>query len=208
MESEAPKPSGLLAMDPLGASSGQADWVALPREYNATTHFIDRHLDEGRAAKVAFIDNRGSYTYAELADRVNRAGNVLRGLGVEVEQRVMLCVLDSVDFPALFWGAIKIGAVPVPVSTLLTPADYDYMLRDSRARLLGVSGQLFDRFEAILPKQPYLKAMIAVGGPGTDTPGSQPSFEALSACASGSLEPAETQADDTAFWLYTSGSTG
>ena len=80
--------------------------------------FIDRHLAHGRGGKLAIIDDHGSYRFAELASRVNRAGNVLRRLGVGIEDRVMLCVLDGIDFPALFWGAIKIGAVAVPISTI------------------------------------------------------------------------------------------
>jgi acyl-coenzyme A synthetase/AMP-(fatty) acid ligase len=109
-----------------------ARWAQVPREYNAASHFIDRHLLEARGGKTAYIDDNGSYSYADLAARVNRAGNVLASLGVEMEQRVLLCVLDGIDFVALFWGALKIGAVPVPVNTLLTAADYDFMLQSQR----------------------------------------------------------------------------
>src|SRR5579883_3429013 len=93
-------------------------WMTLPSRYNAASHFVDRHLGEGRGSKVAFVDDRGKYTYEELAARVNRAGNVLRQLGVEMEQRVLLCLFDTIDFPSLFWGAIKIGAVAVPANTM------------------------------------------------------------------------------------------
>jgi 4-hydroxybenzoate-CoA ligase len=196
------------ALPLLGPETCQAEWLTLPREYNAASHFIDRHLKEGRAAKTAFVDDSGSYTYSELAERVNRAGNVLKSLGVQMEQRVLLCLLDSIDLPALFWGAIKIGAVPVPVSTLLTPADYEYMLRDSRARVLAVSGSLVDRLEPALAKQPGIKSVIVAGTPPAKCPGGHQSFDALCAGASGGLEPAGTVVDDVAFWLYTSGSTG
>ncbi len=179
-----------------------------PQEYNAARHFIDRHIEEGRGKKTAYIDDRGSYTYAELAERVNRAGNMLKALGVESEQRVMLCLLDGIDLPALFWGAIKIGAVPVPISTLLKPADYDFMLRDSRARVLAVSSDILDRFEAILGDQPRLKAVLVAAPEAARGPRGYQSFAALCARASGDLESAATVLDDTAFWLYTSGSTG
>jgi benzoate-CoA ligase family protein len=192
----------------------RAHWVEVPREYNAAGHFIDRHILEGRGGKTAYIDDKGGYSYANLAARVNRAGNVLAGLGVEMEQRVLLCVVDGIDFVALFWGALKIGAVPVPVNTLLTPADYDFMLRDSRAKVLAVSASLFDRFETMIESQPHLKRVVVVGGgePGSsDSPNGNvhiASFRQLEAGADATLEPARTVADDVAFWLYSSGSTG
>src|ERR1700733_9801834 len=108
--------------------------VLVPRDYNAAVDFVDRHLEEGRGEKVAFVDDTTRLTYAGLAEQVNRAGNALRDLGVGMEERVLLVLLDTVRFPALFFGAMKIGAVPVPVNTLLTAEDYDYLLRDSRAR--------------------------------------------------------------------------
>ena len=82
--------------------------VQLPREYNATSHFVDRHLLEGRGDKTAFIDCNGPTSYNQLAERTNRAGNALQTLGAGMESRVMMCMLDTIDFPALFWGAIKI----------------------------------------------------------------------------------------------------
>jgi benzoate-CoA ligase family protein len=151
----------------MSESEERGRWVEVPREYNAASHFIDRHVGEGRGGKVAYIDDRGSYTYAELATRVNRAGNVLKGLGVEMEQRVLLCLSDGIDFVALFWGAVKIGAIPVPVNTLLTPADYDFMLRDSRAKVLAVSAPLRERFATVLGEQPFLKCVVVCGPNGS-----------------------------------------
>jgi benzoate-CoA ligase family protein len=191
-----------------------ARWVQVPREYNAASHFIDRHLLEARGGKTAYIDDNGSYSYADLAARVNRAGNVLASLGVEMEQRVLLCVLDGIDFVALFWGALKIGAVPVPVNTLLTAADYDFMLRDSRAKALAVSATVLDRFQGVIASQPHLKNVIVVGvgePGGTHPTGGDidvASFHQLETGMHATLEPAPTMADDVAFWLYSSGSTG
>ena len=178
--------------------------VEVPRQYNAAADFIDRHLDEGRGAKVAFLDDDGELTYAALAERVNRAGNALHALGVRMEQRVALILLDTAQLPAVFFGAIKIGAVPVPLNTLLTAEDYDQILRDSRARVLVVSAPLLDRIAPILPGQPFLEHVIVdrEGGDGTA------SLQALLDAADPELEAAPTTADDVGFWLYTSGSTG
>ena len=107
--------------------------VNVPRQYNATSEFIDRHVEQGRGDSIALIDDCGSYSYAELHARVNKAGNALMELGVEAESRVVLCLLDSVDFPSGFFGTLKIGAIALPINTLLTSTDYDFMLRDSRA---------------------------------------------------------------------------
>ncbi|HEX6154878.1 MAG TPA: AMP-binding protein, partial [Burkholderiales bacterium] len=98
--------------------------MEIPREYNAAVDLIGRNLAAGRGAKIAYIDDSGSCTYAQLAERVDRAASALRGLGIKREQRIAIAMLDSVDWVALFLGAIKAGIVPVALNTLLTPADY------------------------------------------------------------------------------------
>ena len=188
--------------------------VTIPRDYNAAVDLVDRHLSEGRGDKVAIIDDAGSLTYAALAEQVNRAGNALLELGVRMEQRVMLILHDTARFPALFLGAIKIGAVPVPVNTLLTADDYDYLLRDSRAAVVVVSAALYDKVAPSLaghgggdpqiPGQPFLRHVVVDGAPVDGTV----SLDALLAGAASTLDAAETTSDDVAFWLYTSGSTG
>ena len=186
--------------------------LSIPRVYNAAVDFVDRHLDEGRAAKVAFIDDATSLTYADLAAGVSRAGNALAALGVRPEERVLLVLLDTVAFPILFFGAVKLGAVPVPVNTLLTAEDYDYLLRDSRARVLVVSAAVYDKLAPVLADQPFLEHVV-VDGQGAHreaTPGAGPvlALDALLDQASPRLQAAPTTCDDVAFWLYTSGSTG
>lgn len=176
----------------------------IPRDYNAASWFIDRHLAEGRGGKAAFIDHAGSHSYADLADKVNRAGNALKGLGLGMEARVALILLDSVDFPAVFWGAIKAGIVPIPLNTLLTTADYAYMLADSRVRAVVVSEALLEKVEPILGQMPFLEAVVISGA---DAHGHH-SLSGLMAAASPHLRPAPTTRDDVAFWLYSSGSTG
>ena len=137
--------------------------IELPRAYNAAVEFIDANLSKGRERKTAFIDATGRHTYGELAERVNRAGNALRALGVGMETRVLMCMLDGIDFPAVFWGAIKAGCVPIPVNTLLTSGDYSHLLRDSRARVAVVSEQLLDRFEPALADQPHVERVVVAG---------------------------------------------
>src|SRR5205823_13743677 len=110
---------------------------AMGAPYNATVDLLERNLRH--PDRVAVREAGRTVTYGELCERVNRAGNALSSLGLAMEQRVLLFLLDSADFMACFWGAIKAGLVPVPVNTLLTAADGDYMLRDSRARALVVS---------------------------------------------------------------------
>ncbi|MFI4988501.1 MAG: benzoate-CoA ligase family protein, partial [Alphaproteobacteria bacterium] len=178
--------------------------LELPHHYNAAVDFIDRHLAEGRGARVALRDEAGSLSYAGLAERVNRAGTAMRGLGVRAEDRVLMLMLDGASFPAVFFAAVKIGAVAVPLNTLLTTADYDVMLRHSRARLLVVSAPLYEKVAPVLAGQPFLEHVVVDGGSGHG----KPLLATLMAKASPTLEAAATVADDIAFWLYTSGSTG
>jgi benzoate-CoA ligase len=121
-----------------------------------------------------------------------------------MEQRVLLCLLDTIDFPALFLGAIRLGAVPIPVNTLLTADDYAYMLRDSRARVAVVSAALFEKVKPALEAQPFLETVVISGG----TIDGYPVLDTFMAKASPELKPAPTTCDDAAFWLYSSGSTG
>lgn len=176
----------------------------LPRHYNATTHFIDRHLQEGRQDKIAIIDKDGSYSYQDVAEQVNRAGNALRGLGVGMETRIILCMVDTMEFVAAFWGAIKIGAIPIPVNTLLTTEDYAYMFPDSRAQVLIVSDVLYDKVMPILENPAFLKTTVVSGKEAHR----RSLFSQLLQNASPRLDPPPTTSDDVAFWLYSSGSTG
>ena len=141
--------------------------VEIPRDFNAAHDLIERNLRAGRSGKTAFIDDTGSFSYGQLAERVNRAGNALQGLGLELEDRIMLAHLDTVDFPSVFLGAIKAGIVPIAGNTLLTTADYEFMLNDSRAKVLVVSEQLLPTFAPLLEqaanKLPFLRHVIVSG---------------------------------------------
>ncbi|HEX9772123.1 MAG TPA: benzoate-CoA ligase family protein [Steroidobacteraceae bacterium] len=173
----------------------------VPREFNAAHDLLERNLRAGRADKIAYIDDRGVCTYGELAERVNRCANALRGLGLQVEQRVLICMHDSIDWPTVFLGAIKAGIVPIAVNTLLTTADYRHMLQDSRARALIVSADLLPAFQPLIDELPLLEHVIVTGS------GAHSLADLLSEAGT-SFEEAPTTADDMCFWLYSSGSTG
>jgi len=187
-----------------GSLAGSASAEAMPRDYNFAADILRRNLDAGRAGKTAYIDHRGSWTYGALAERVERFGHVLRSLGVRPEERVFICLLDSIDWPTAFLGAIKAGAVPVPVNTLLTEDDYRFMLEDSRARLLVVSDELYAKFAKPIGACKDLAHVLVSGADAHGHSG----FEDLLASAKTEPVTAPTVRDDICFWLYTSGSTG
>lgn len=191
--------------------------IILPTQFNATTAFLDRHLTEGRGTKTAVHYEGESYSYAQVAELANRAGNGLLDLGIDLEQRVALLLLDSPQFAAAFFGAIKMGAIPIPLNTMLRPNDYIYMLNDSRARVLLVHEELWQPIKSILPQLKYLRHIVVVGlepaaaGISLASERGQVTlhdFEQWTGAASAHLEAAETSKDDSAFWLYSSGSTG
>ncbi|MGB5212608.1 MAG: benzoate-CoA ligase family protein [Anderseniella sp.] len=175
-----------------------------PYPYNAALDMVDRHLDEGRETKPAFIDDTRQITFGELATATRQVANVLDGLGIEREARVAVLMLDTVDWPAVFVGAIRTGVVPVALNTLLTADQYKYMLSDSRSQVLFVSHALLQTVEPVLSDLPFLKHVIVVDGEAGD----HKSFQTLMASASDTHEAADTSSDEVAFWLYSSGSTG
>src|SRR5437667_5816975 len=126
--------------------------IVVPDQFNVAAAFLDRHIEEGRGSKIAVYHEGISYTYAQIAELANRVGNALLDLGVDLEQRVALLLLDSPQFAAAFFGAIKLGAVPIPLNTGLRPSDYVYMLNDSRARVLLVHAAVWQQIRQILPQ--------------------------------------------------------
>ena len=184
--------------------------AVVPDQFNVATAFLDRNVAEGRGSKTAIYFEGNSYTYAQVAELANRAGNGLLDLGVDLEQRVALLLLDSPQFAAAFFGAIKMGAVPIPLNTALRPNDYVYLLNDSRARVLLVHAALWKQIEQILPELKYLRHVVVVGlqEDGGHETATLHDFEKWTDKASAHLQAAETSKDDSAFWLYSSGSTG
>jgi len=171
--------------------------------YNASA-ILDDNLAAGRGDKVAIYVGDERYTYRQVSELANRTGNALKALGVEQEHRVLMLLLDTPQVPATFFGAIKIGAVPIPTNTVMQPPDYQYFLDDSRAKVAVVSAPLYKLIEPIRANCRYLKHVVVVdgGAPGTID------WKTWVDAASPALDPADTSRDDIAFWLYSSGSTG
>ena len=165
-----------------------------PTVFNACDYLLDRHVREGRGDRLAFTGVAGDVTYAELAERVTRTAGGLRGLGLQAEQRVVMVMADSPEFVVVYLAAMRIGAVPVPVSTMLRAGGVAEILADSRARVVAASAQYLDLVTA------------ALGYPGTDEVMAVVTDDAVLADGPGDVYP--TTADSPAFWLYTSGTTG
>ncbi|MFZ5782466.1 MAG: benzoate-CoA ligase family protein [Pseudomonadota bacterium] len=180
---------------PSGISFGADLRVKLPDRFNVAVPFIDRHLAEGRGAKAAIRTLHETVTYAELADRVNRAGNALLALGLAPGDRLLMVVKDCPAFFYLFWGAIKAGIVPVPPNTLLRAGDYAYMFEDSGCGLVVYSSEFAGEIGPALQQVP-VKALNVEA------------FLAEMAAASDVLEARLAAPDADCFWLYSSGSTG
>ena len=138
---------------------------AIPRQYNFAADILARNLKAGRADRPAFIDPRGTWTYGQLDDRVARFAAILRTLGVRREERVLIALLDTIDWPTAFLGCLKAGVVAVPVNTLMTEDDYRFLLADSRARVLVVSDALYPRFEKLIGASSDLEHVIVSGEP-------------------------------------------
>jgi benzoate-CoA ligase family protein len=177
--------------------------IAFAPNFNVAVPFIDRHLDEGRAEKIALQVARGpSVTYGELASNVNRAGNCLKSLGLSSGDRILMMVKDSAEFYFLFWGAIKAGFVPVPINTLLRSKDYQFMIEDS-----GCSAVVYSpEFES------EVGPAIALANPKPvhqfRTEGDGKTLTSLMSVESDQLDAADATSDATCFWLYSSGTTG
>ena len=174
------------------------------RQYNAVSDFIDRHVNEGLAEKLAFIDPDTFVTYGELCENTHRVANLLKAHGIEQENRVALLAHDTVQWPAIFWGAIRAGVIPAALNTLLGTEQYRYMLQDTRPRALFISAALLPVVEPVLSELPQLKAVFILSGDA----GAYLNFDQELARQSTQSETADTCCDDVAFWLYSSGSTG
>ena len=172
--------------------------------YNAVSWLLDRNVDEGRGDKVVFDDTVSQITYGQLQQQTRRVGNMLRRLGARREEWVAMIMLDTVDFPIVFLGAIRAGVVPVPLNTLLTSEQYAYILSDCRARVLFVSEALLPVVKDIIARMPDLEHVVVSG---KDAHGYNKLSDEI-ARESDVFATAPTHADEPAFWLYSSGSTG
>jgi benzoate-CoA ligase family protein len=184
--------------------SGQSPTV-IPRDYNFAVDLFDRFAAKGWLERVAYIDQRGQWTFGQLRDRAEKFSLLLENLQVRPEERVLMCMLDSIDWPAVFLGTLQAGRVAVPVNTLLTEDDYRFILADSRARVLVVSQEVYPKFENFIGAFYGLRVIVSGENPHghhrledvlANVPGRSP------------YRPPPATCDDIAFWLYTSGSTG
>jgi len=168
---------------------------------NAVLAFLDTPVSSGAADRPAVVTAGGTTTYRELLALASRAGNALRALGLQSEQRVALLLPDGLEWATVFLGALRIGAVAVTMNTRLEPTAWASILRDSRARVLIADPMLLATLRPSLADLPYLKAVVTTGAGPDD-------LAARLAAAAPELTAEAVSGDDMAFWLYTSGTTG
>jgi benzoate-CoA ligase family protein len=193
------------AMDKFGVTirpGKSASDIVLAEAFNVAVPFIDRHLAEGRGEKIAIRTAREEVSFAQLAANVNRAGNLLQGLGLKRGERVLMVIKDCPAFFYVFWGAIKAGIVPVPLNTLLRAADYAYIIDNSGCAALIYSPEYAAEIEPALQQSPHQPRSVL------RTEGGSDAFEAILAKASPDLQPVMSTPESDCFWLYSSGSTG
>ena len=191
-----------------------AETLGIPSIFNAATHFVDRNVDEGRGSNVAIEAGDRRITYAEVRINVNRVASALRRLGVRREERIALLLFDGPEFVYSFFGAIKMGAVPIPLNTLWKPSDYAHVLSDSGATAAIVSDDLLPAVDAVpAASRRALRHVIAAApgdAPQIDAPQTDAHlrFSALLRQGDADCDAEPTSRDAAAFWLYSSGSTG
>ena len=194
--------------------------VQFPERFNMADYFLYHNLEEGRENKVCLYFENHTYTYGETVRMSNRTGNVLRELGVELEDRVLIVLPDCPEFVWTWFGAARIGAVITMVNPLLPAEDYKYYLDYTRARVAVVHRSLLANFAEALKDARYLRAVLVVNDeapPSTLPDGKvtapnakikQESFQSIVSSQPDECTPADTHRDDIAIWLFTSGSTG
>ena len=178
--------------------------ITTPEWHNASV-IVDRNLEAGREDKVAVYSGDEEVTYGELARRINRFGHALRErLDVRREERVLLVLDDTPSFPAAFFAAMRIGAVPVPVNTLVDADEYRFYIEDSRARVVVADGKFHEKVRDALSRIEEPVELVVSNGRDDGAH----ALEDLLESGEDELTPADTHKDDAAFWLYSSGSTG
>ncbi|WP_449539011.1 benzoate-CoA ligase family protein [Ferdinandcohnia sp. Marseille-Q9671] len=184
-----------------------SDLKGINTKYNAADRFIEENVRNGLGNKVAVFSGDEQVTYQELLYRVNQFGNALKGLGVENENRMLMIMHDSSEFIVSFYGAVKIGALPIPTNTMLQPQDYEYLLNHSRSKILVVHEDLWNKIKADRDRFVYLQHVIVVTE-NTPVDSNEIDYYEFVNNASKELESFLSVKDDPAFWLYSSGSTG
>jgi benzoate-CoA ligase len=177
--------------------------IQTPEWYNASV-LVDRNLEAGRAEKVAIFYGEEEISYGELARRINRFGHALKDLGIGQEDRVLLVLNDTPSFPIAFFGAMRIGAVPIPANTLLQEDDYRFFVENSRCRAIVSEEMHYEKVTGGLGDYEQPLEIIVANGEAVG----RKTLEGLLETGEDELSPANTHRDDPAFWLYSSGSTG
>ena len=173
---------------------------------NAAAYFVDRHIIEDRSDKVAFVEagpDGHSMTYGRLAELSGRVATALTRADFRREERAVMLVLDQLEFPQIFWGCLKSGVIPIPLNTLLATSVYEAILEDCRASILFVSDALLPAVGPAIAANTHLRKVVVIG---ENTDGHDAYADFIDGCAASETVPAS--ADETAFWLYSSGSTG
>jgi len=182
------------------------------RPYNAVSDFVDANVSLGLGTKAAFVDPTRTLTFGDLQAATCRFADALTTMGLRQEGRIVLLLRDTVEFPIAFWGAIRAGIIPIPLSNQLATEQYAFILDDCRAEVMLISRPLMELIEPIVYRLSFLKRLIVVGAEATEPPRcgnlSIYSFDDLLARGSPALVTAATVSDEVAFWLYSSGSTG
>ncbi|GKT08520.1 benzoate-CoA ligase family protein [Desulforhabdus sp. TSK] len=177
---------------------------ALPEQFNMVSLLLERHIENGRGNRIAIYFKDERITYQDVYRLTNQTGNALSKLGVQKGDRVLMMMHDSPDFIAVFFGAMKIGAVPVPLNILTTPADLQYFIIDSEATVLVVEEDLLSKIADLSVSQTKLKRIVVRG----KSVGDHPSLGQIQSEASPALDVYPTTPTDHSYWLYTSGTTG
>ncbi|SDJ55156.1 acetyl-CoA synthetase [Bradyrhizobium sp. Rc2d] len=193
---------------PADSAGAREIGFAVPQIYNASRVLFD-NLDKGRGDKLALIGPAGMRTYAELCAEACRWGNGLVSLGLQRGDRVLLFLDDTPAYPAVFFGAVRAGFVPLLINTLTPPDLLQFYLADSGAAVAVADAEFCARFNAEACKDTALRTLIVVNGAVGD-------HAAPSALAAASwlaqfpteLAEADTDRNEMAFWMYSSGSTG
>jgi benzoate-CoA ligase len=180
--------------------------VDVPGVLNVAVEYVDGAVAAGHGERLAYISEGEQLTFAALQKQVNQVGNALTALGVELEQRVAILLPNRPEFVTAFFGAIKIGAVPTPMSFAVTPQEQAFLLADSRARALITTAAFWGGLRARRPEFPFLRHVLLVGR--GEVQRGEHDFAAVVDAASPNLEATPTSSEDVAFWLHTSGSTG
>lgn len=178
--------------------------MMFPERFNMADYFLDHNIRKGRGNNIAVYYKDDAYTYAQVQEMANRAGNALRGLGVEMENRVLIILPDNIEFVAIWFGILKLGAVVTMVNTILPASDYEYYLNYTRAKVAVVHESVLSRIEEVRSACPFLKAVLVVGKDDRKNP----NYDYIMAQSSSRLQNADTHLHDIAAWLFTSGSTG